>query len=91
MTKDEALKECTTRMEYAASKIRAAALSAGFGYSYAVNAPVGPHGGWAQEHLYWLHCMDVVRHSDASTSFEIINYFLNVNTGTGYMPVYMRD
>ncbi len=55
-----------------------------------VNAPVGVHGGWAQEHQYWLYCMEFVKNTAEHIPFRIEGDYLHVNTGSGFKQIFNR-
>lgn len=79
LTRDEAYTLCKSKMNYAADKIRQAALAQGFGYYMAVTTPVGAHGGWMLEHSYWLSCMRFVEAQPENIQFRIDGEFLCSN------------
>lgn len=78
LTKNEAYEKCKCKMEYAAGRIRSVALGMGMGFYPEMCRPVGPHGGWTQEHQYWLHCMHVTEKASKEDRFDIDENYLYI-------------
>lgn len=91
LTCDEAYATCESKMEYAADKIKQAALSQRFGFYMAMTTPVGVHGGWSQEHLYWLNCMNFLETQPRDSIFRIEDEYLYVNVADDWQHYYARQ